>query len=298
MSAVWRSQPERGSATAMALMTWLTLRLGRAATRWLLPFICLYYYAAAPAARRASRAFLARALGREPGAADVLRHQLSFAATLHDRLLLASGGNAPLELEVSGAAEIERLLGRGRGCILVGSHLGSFEILRALGRSRGKPVNVLMHEANAEKAKTLFARLAPELERRVLAAGRPETMLRIKECLERGEIVGILGDRALGRDRTQRCAFFGAPALFPTGPWLLAAALGAPVALFFGLYRGGARYEVIFETLTEGEGVPREARQGVAAGWLARYVARLEHHARRAPYNWFNFYDFWDASAA
>jgi predicted LPLAT superfamily acyltransferase len=24
-----------------------------------------------------------------------------------------------------------------------------------------------------------------------------------------------------------------------------------------------------------------------------RYVERIEYHCRNAPYNWFNFYDFW-----
>jgi predicted LPLAT superfamily acyltransferase len=26
---------------------------------------------------------------------------------------------------------------------------------------------------------------------------------------------------------------------------------------------------------------------------LKRYAQRLEHYCRMAPYNWFNFYDFW-----
>ena len=123
-------------------------------------------------------------------------------------------------------------------------------------------------------------------------------MLRVKECLDRGESVGLLGDRALGGERTARCPFLGTPARFPLGPWLLAGALGAPVALFFGLYRGGARYEVEFEPFSEGALVPRGARDAAAAEAAQRYAARLEHHARRAPYNWFNFYDFWDANRA
>jgi predicted LPLAT superfamily acyltransferase len=92
--------------------------------------------------------------------------------------------------------------------------------------------------------------------------------------------------------------FLGAQARFPLGPWLIAAALGCPVALFFGLYRGGARYEVGFEVFSEGERVTRDAREAAAARSLARYVARLQEHARSAPYNWFNFYDFWDAGRA
>jgi predicted LPLAT superfamily acyltransferase len=297
MSAAWREAPERGTAGGMALMARLTLGLGRGTTRCILPPLCLYYYAAAPQVRRASRDFLARALGREPGARDVLRHFHSYASTLHDRLLLAAGRSEAFDIAVSGADQIDRMLALGRGCLLVGSHLGSFEVLRALERTSAHRVSVVMHEENARRMQALISRVAPGRQQRVIASGRPDTMLRIKECLERGEIVGILGDRPLSEERTASRDFLGAPARFPLGPWLLAAALGCPVGLFFGLYRGGARYEIVFETLSEGGSVARDARDGVAALWLRSYVARLEHHARRAPYNWFNFYDFWHAGA-
>ena len=29
------------------------------------------------------------------------------------------------------------------------------------------------------------------------------------------------------------------------------------------------------------------------SGFLGRYVARLDHYCRSAPYNWFNFYELW-----
>jgi predicted LPLAT superfamily acyltransferase len=298
LSNAWREAPERGTARGMALMAQLTLRLGRGATRCLLPPLCLYFYATAPAARRASRQFLGRALGREPATSDVLRHYHAYASNLHDRMLLAAGRVDALDITLAGAAEVESLLQAGRGCLLVGSHLGSFEALRALGKAQGRPISVVMHEENALKMRAVFSRLAPDLQQRVIASGRPDSMLRIRECLERGELVGMLGDRPLGDERSVSVPFLGAPARFPLGPWLLAAVLGCPTALFFGLYLGGARYEVALEAFSPGERVPREAREAAATRSLERYVARLEHYARRAPYNWFNFYDFWQAGRA
>jgi predicted LPLAT superfamily acyltransferase len=280
LSSAWREAPERGTA------------------RCLLPPLCFYFYATAPAARRASRQFLRRALGREPGISDVLRHYHAYASNLHDRLLLAAGRVDALDITLTGTAQVESLLKAGRGCLLVGSHLGSFEVLRALGKVQGRPISVVMHEENARKMQAVFSGLAPDLQQRVIASGRPDTMLRIKECLERGEIVGMLGDRPLGDERSASLPFLGAPARFPLGPWLLAAVLGCPTALFFAVYHGGARYELVLEALSPGESVPREQRDAAVHLSLARYVARLEHYARRAPYNWFNFYDFWQAGRA
>jgi predicted LPLAT superfamily acyltransferase len=98
-------------------------------------------------------------------------------------------------------------------------------------------------------------------------------------------------------EKTVRCQFFGQEAAFPAGPLLLAALAECPVILFFGLYRGGNRYDVHFETLAERIVLEPRRRQQQIAGWVQRYADRLEHYARLAPYNWFNFYDYWREEA-
>jgi predicted LPLAT superfamily acyltransferase len=295
MSTVWAEAPERGSQAIMRLVTWLALKLGRAGTRWLLYPMSLYYLAFAPRARRASRIFLGRALERKATAGDVLRNFLTFAATLHDRIYLLCGRFENLDIAFAGAPQFDAILAQGRGCILLGSHLGSFEALRALGRhAKRYPINIVMYEGATQKVSGVLDTLAPELKARVITPGRPETMLRIKECLERGEIVGILGDRPFGSEKTSLCPFLGVPARFPHGPFRLAMVLDAPLVLFFGLYLGGNRYQICLEELAERPAAEREARAEAATRWVKRYVERLEHYARSAPYNWFNFYDFWN----
>ena len=294
MLATWRAVPERGSRAAIDLITSLTLAFGRNATHWLLYPICLYFYAFVPRARRASSDYLARVLGREPGTKDVLRHFHTFAATLHDRIFFVQRRFDEFDVVVHGGSEVDRLLGRGRGCLVLGSHLGSFELLRMFGRfSREYCINVLMHEADDSNTQRALARLAPEFSDRIIHPGEPDAMLRVKECLDRGEIVGMLGDRPFGEGKTLACRFLGSTAQFPLGPWLLAATLGVPIILFFGLYHGSARYDIIFEAMSDGELVSRPERAAAAARWLERYVQRLEHYTREAPDNWFNFYDFW-----
>jgi predicted LPLAT superfamily acyltransferase len=128
----------------------------------------------------------------------------------------------------------------------------------------------------------------------VIVPDRPDTLLKVKESLDAGFFIGMLGDRASSEDRTTRCQFLGAPATFPAGPVLLAATMHCPVILFFGLYRGSNSYEIHFENFAEQIILNRDHRAEDINHWMQRYVARLEHHARLAPYNWFNFYPFWD----
>jgi hypothetical protein len=70
------------------------------------------------------------------------------------------------------------------------------------------------------------------------------------------------------------------------------------VVLAFGLYRGGNRYDLAFESFSDGLHIPRAERAQALSALIRRYATRLEHYARLAPYNWFNFYDFWNDPAA
>jgi len=106
----------------------------------------------------------------------------------------------------------------------------------------------------------------------------------------------MLGDRVSSGDKTTQCQFLGAPAIFPAGPILLAAIMHCPVILFFGLYRGGKRYEIYFEHFAEEITLDRDRRTEDVQHWVQRYAERLEHYACLAPYNWFNFYSLWDQS--
>ncbi len=115
-------------------------------------------------------------------------------------------------------------------------------------------------------------------------------MLAVKERLDRGELVGILGDRTFSGERTVTCSFLGEPALFPEGPFLLAALLQVPVVLFFGLYQGDRRYAVHFELLADPIPFGYNRRSDEIRPWVEQYVRRLEHYCRLYPYNWFNFY--------
>jgi predicted LPLAT superfamily acyltransferase len=294
VSKAWLEQRERGSLAALRLMTWVTRSLGYGVARALLAPICLYFLAFAPQARAASRGFLARALGRHATLGDVYRHFHTFAGTLLDRVAVLSGDSADFEVRMHGSEALEAALARRQGCLLLGSHLGSFEVLRVLGETRrGIAVNLVMHEANAPRASRWARALAPELGARIIAPGEPGTMLRVRDCLQRGEIVAMLGDRAPGGERGIACDFLGERARFPAGPLLAAALLGAPVVTFYCLYRGPRRYDAHFELLAERLPAQRPARDAAVARELQRYAARLEAHARAAPCNWFNFYDFW-----
>jgi predicted LPLAT superfamily acyltransferase len=291
--------PERGSALPLRLMIGLSLALGRPVARVLLYGVASYFFLFAPTARRHSRAYLRRALGRAPTARDRFRQVFAFATTLLDRLYLVRGRCGLFALSTEGDTLMRSILARGTGAFLLGAHLGSFEIMRAIGRrERGLKVAMAMYEDNASRVRALLGTGETGHAPEIIPLGHMEAMLRIRDRLDAGSFVGMLADRTIGEGPAQPVSFLGAPALFPSGPMRAAAALRRPVIFMTGLYRGGNRYHVVFRQIADFSQTPRGAREPLIRAAIERYASVLEEYCRSDPYNWFNFYDFWHGAGA
>jgi predicted LPLAT superfamily acyltransferase len=291
----WAERFERGDDRIKRWGVRFALAIGRPAARLVLFFVTLYYLAASPNDRAASRQYLRRALGREPGIADVFRHFHAFASTLLDRVYLLNGQYDRFETRLFGEDVVQGILKGGRGCLMVGAHLGSFEIVRFAGRDRGvPPVSLVMYEDNARALREALDAINPDCAMQVIALGRLDSMLQVEAALDAGGFVGLLADRTIQGEGAIACPFLGATARFPDGPFRMAAMLGRPVVLMLGLYLGGRRYDIHFERIADLSKTPRAERAAAVESAVKRYVERLEHHCRAAPYNWFNFHAFWD----
>ena len=194
-----------------------------------------------------------------------------------------------------GTEALHGLHAGNQGSLLFGAHLGSFEVLRSLARDQPRlKVAMAMYPANARQINDTLAAINPQAMQDIIALGKVDAILTIHSRLEEGAMVGILADRSSGPDQYLTLPFLGAPARFPTGPFRMAAMLRHPVYFMAGLYRGGNRYDVHFELLADFSTAERRGRDELVRETLERYVATLERHCLSAPYNWFNFYDFWD----
>ena len=290
----WTLRRERGSLPVIKLGVWIALRLGRRLSRIFLYPISLYFLASSAATSGCSRQYLERVLGRRPRFSDVFRHYLTFASCLLDRVFLLNDRNDQFDIRVHGEEIVQEIEQRGGGCMLFGAHFGSFEVARAVGRQRSdRPISLLMYEENAKKIRAALAAINPQLETEVIGLGQLDSLMAVADRLQRGHFIGVLADRNVDAKSLVRYPFLGAPALFPQGPFRVAMLLQRPVVLMVGLYRGGRSYDVFFEILAD---APQSRPQNSDA-WIddvmGRYVARLEHYCRKAPFNWFNFYDFW-----
>lgn len=298
-SAAWADQRERSNLPILRLMVWISLHLGRPIGRLILRGIALYFLVFSPASRRASGAYLARALGRPPTLAERYRHIFWFASTIHDRIYLLNDRFDLFDIRIVGEETIRQAMAGGEGALLFGAHMGSFEVMRAVGRRfAGLRVSILMYDENARLINAAMAAVNAAAVADLIPLGRADSMLQVKERLDAGHIVGILADRGLGGDSATPLDFLGAPAPLPSGPFRLAALLRRPVLFMTGLYLGGNRYEAHFELLADFHNVDRAGRAAAVRAAQARYMERLAFFCRQSPFNWFNFFDFWQPQGA
>jgi predicted LPLAT superfamily acyltransferase len=297
---------ERGSLLGLRLIVGFYRLFGRPLSVVIVHLVVVYYFLTIRPARLASRAYLRRiaarpdgaeALGRPPDWLASFWNFRAFALQIFDRLVLWFGREGDLEFEVTGTDAFRRLLRKDRGAIVVGAHLGNFDALRALAEQDEVIVNVLMFARNAPRINAILEELSPRARMRVIdsGSGSLDTVLRIRSCIARGELVAVLGDRVErgGSPRTCRVPLLGDPVELPAAPYFMAGLIGCPLFFMVALRAGPGRYRVFAEVLAECVELPRGERDKRMRDLAAAYADRLEHYCILAPYQWFNFFDFW-----
>jgi predicted LPLAT superfamily acyltransferase len=304
----WWRIAERGSRVGMSLLA-LSCRLFgmRFTALWLHPVVG-YFLLTGRDARAASRAYFthleqAAPQGNtpRPGWRSAYRQMLAFAQAGLDKLAAWSGRIDSDAVTFDDPAAFEALVASGRGALVIGAHLGNLEMTRALAiRNAHAKVTAIVYTEHAKRFNSVLASANSEFAKRLVQVSDfgPETSMMMGQRIEQGELLVIVGDRVPAREsgRTTDAQFLGATAPFAQGPYVLAHALGCPVYLFFCLKErenGRDRYRLYFEPFAERIDLPRRDRAQHIAAWAQRYATRLEHYCRKAPYQWFNFFDFW-----
>lgn len=285
----WTERRERGSELLIRLIVWLARTAGRPLCRALLYPIVLYFVLTDPPARDASAEFLGAVHGRRARWREIFAHLHSFAATLLDRVYMAAGEFGRFEVRIEGLPLLDAALAQGRGCVLLGSHLGSFDLLVLAHRAMdGRPVSAMMRMDPSSRLRRIAGIDDSAFD--FIPLGRPDSLMRAHEALTEGRLVVMLADRVDGV-ACRSVSFLGRTAWLPVAPHVLAARAQAPVLMCFGLYEGGNRYRIEFVEF--GPAAPITARGAALQPVLDRYAKRLEDYARRYPLNWFNFYPYW-----
>ena len=222
-------------------------------------------------------------------ARDVFRH---FAVCFADLVVANRQRRLPERLlaAIRGGENLAEAGAGGRGIVVLTAHLGNWEFAgRLLAHRLPRPTHVVV-APEADAGVERFLRAVPGAVKFVTRRD-PRSVLPLMGALRRGEIVAMQGDRGLGNRGDVSMSFFGAPAPFPLGPFVLARAAAVPVVPSFCVFEPDRRYTIAV-------GAPITVTEGAEIEALATWVKALEAAVRAHPEQWFNFFDAWSVPSA
>ena len=300
---------EIGEST-FVLGIWLLFWIHRVLGRW--PFrLCIYPVVAVHwfthrLARQASLQYFERlqahtgALGRAPNWRDGIRHLALFAETVLDKLVAASGQYPTERVKASGREALYANVHIGQGGLIITAHMGCLELCRIAEQQRGLlKLNVLVHTRHAEKFNRMLKRLNPENDINLIEVTEvgPATAVLLSEKVAAGEFIAIAGDRVpVFASKTVQASFLGHMAPLPIGPYVLGSLLQCPVYVL-GCVHEGKGYHLYFKLLAERMQLRRGQREAAMAEYAQRYIDAVTELLVLSPYDWFNFFPFWDQQA-
>lgn len=232
-----------------------------------------------------------RRLGYRPLRAffSVYRNHCRFSQVILDRFYMFSGGK--FDMEVENYHLYQELADGEPGFMILSAHVGCYELAGYTLVATKKRFNALAFGEEAEAIVENRERLFKNTNIHIIPVKDDLSHLfALNEALDNGESVSFPSDRLLGKQRTVECEFLGASALFPMGPFALAAQRDLPVLTVNVMKTSAKSYKVYVNRLQK-EG---ETRQERINAYVRQYVGHLEEVLRLYPEQWFNYYEFWN----
>ena len=301
-TTMWNQQQEKGSFKLLRFMLWCYQTLGRGFFQFILSIVIWWYWLFAQTARRHSTEYLQRLhqfagvdspFQVAPTSWSSYQHLYQFGESILDKIAGWNGDIPEQELCLYGHEHFRRYY--QKGAIIIVSHFGNIELLRAVKSDHVQVVNVLVYRKHAQQFNEFLKSINPKAAVRLISVDDlgMDTAFELQQCLDAGEWVVIAADRIpLDSKRQQTLPFLGEQADWPEGAWLLAHLLEAPVLACF-CYPKAQHIEVHIHLLAENLNLPRKNRGEILKQYMQSYVSLVEQHCLRAPYQWFNFYNFW-----
>ncbi|MCW8108910.1 hypothetical protein OPS25_10440 [Alteromonas ponticola] len=303
----WSHIKEAGTLTGMRLIYWLYRLFGRWFFSLIMYPVALYFVMTKPTQRQASRQFLKahykiapHRWRMPPNNLHVLMHFKSFAEVILDKVLGWLIKIDESDFVLTSPQTVDTLLADPRGQLIIGSHFGNLEFCRGfMHRYRSKVINILLYDKHAGNFVKMMQKQNDESRLNVYQVDEFDmtTILTLKEKIAAGEWVFIAGDRIplSGVERTVEVDFLGDKAPLPIGPYMLAKALACPVNYMFAYRYPAAGNKVLFDVMPMGDkvAISRKNREADIRYYAQQFADKLHEHCLKAPYQWFNFYNFW-----
>ncbi len=273
---------------------WVFVKLlktfGVRAAYFLLALIVPYFIPFAPKSSKGLWLYYRRrwGYGRWQTALAIYKHYYRFGQTLIDRVAMRMGLKEEFSFTFDGLERMLEVINGDSGVLIIGAHIGCWEMGSAFFGDYGKKINIVMYDSEYQKIKKVIER-EQNNNYKVIPVGEDNitTMLSIKKALMDKEYVCFQGDRYFTADNTLEVQILDKEAQLPQGPFLIASKMKVPVVFYFALREAGMKYRFVFKDIAYSKDLTAE---GLALSYTEEVNSILKSYKEQ----WFNLYNYWE----
>jgi len=292
----WKGKT-RGGLTGYKIFIAVLKYLGLPFAYLLLRFVAFYFFLSGPESFRNTFYFYHKRLqfGFLKSVLAVYRNYYAFGQVLLDKTATMGGFDTKFTFDFDGEEYLKKIAQEGKGGLFISAHIGNFEMAGQMLERLHTRVNVIMLDAEYQKIKDYMSTFTHKSFHVIPISSDNSHVYAVSHALENHEIICMHGDRFMRGSKTIACGFLDEKTHFPTGPFYLAMKYGVPVSFVFAM-KEGARHYHYFATppkLYDQQGTPGK-RDEMLKTIIADYISAIEEKVKQYPYQWFNYYDFWN----
>jgi predicted LPLAT superfamily acyltransferase len=215
-----------------------------------------------------------------------------FGQTLLDRIIVMAGFKNRFTYHFDGEENLLAISKKNRGGILLSAHVGNWEVAGHFLQRLETTIHVVMFDGEHQRIKDYLQEVTGQRKFNVIVIQDDLShVYAISEALQKNELVCMHADRFIDKHKTKACDFLGAPALFPMGPFVLAAGFNVPVSIVYAFKETSSHYHFFGSAPIERN--EQEQKAAYTERLMKRYATDLESMVKRYPEQWFNYYNFW-----
>jgi predicted LPLAT superfamily acyltransferase len=294
--AEWKGQ-SKGSVLGYKIFVILLEKFGLTPAYFILRFVALYYFLFAPSSfkniyqfyrRRCRFGFLSAVLA-------VYRNYYAFGQVILDKTATMAGFKARFSFDFEGEQHLRAMAGGQTGGLLISAHIGNFEMAGHMLERLNARVNIVMLDAEHQRIKNYLTSFTHRSFSIIPLMADNAHIYEIHRALENREILCMHGDRFMKGSKVIKADFMGKQAAFPSGPFYLAMKYNVPVSFVFAMKAGKSHYHFY---ATPPAFFPQQPnplkRNEMLSGMVRAYIGEMEAKLKLYPYQWFNYYNFWE----
>lgn len=284
----------RGNTLGYGIFIKVLQIFGVAPAYFLLRFVAAYYYLFSRKSNRHILYLLQERLGYNASTArkKLYKNYYWFGQAIIDRIVMMGGIRNRFTFNFDDEVYFNEMIDQGKGGLLLSAHLGNWEIAGHLLKKRmNTRINIVMYDNEHQNLKEYLEGVTGQRNANIIVIkDNLSHIYEIMEALGDNEFVCMHADRFLPGNKTIRATFLGKEALFPAGPFVIAAKLDVPVSFVFAMKQTNRHYHFY---ATPGINF-RQSGNSSPEQVLGNFVSAMEEKVKQYPEQWYNYYNFWE----